>query len=91
MWNKPKELTNYPGDGYEIAYWTNETLSPSRFSDKALLGWKQSTEHNRVILNKAEWQSVEWNAMGVGYYLGYAVIWFGTLSEEEQEIHLCVN
>ena len=91
MWNKPRELTNYAGDGFEIAYWTNEPLSPSGFSDKVLLGWKRSTEHNRVIMNKGKWQKAEWNSMGVGFYQGYAVVWFGILPDEEREIHLCVN
>lgn len=91
MWNKPRELTNYPGDGYEIAYWTNEPLPPEKFAAKALLGWKRSSEHNEVILNQAEWRKVEWNAIGVGYQQGYAVIWFGILPDEEKEIHLCVN
>jgi uncharacterized protein YkwD len=91
MWNKPRELTNYSGDGYEIAYWTNERLYPSQFAEKALLGWKRSSDHNRVIMNKGEWKKLEWNAMGVGYYEGFAVVWFGILSDARQEIHLCVN
>ena len=91
MWNKPRELTNYQGDGYEIAYWTNEPLSPEKFAAKALQGWKRSSEHNEVIINQAEWRKVEWNAIGVGYQQGYAVVWFGTLPDEEKDIHLCVN
>jgi len=27
MWDKPKELTNYSGNGFEIAYWTSETAN----------------------------------------------------------------
>ena len=91
MWNKPRELTNYQGSGYEIAYWTNEPLSPSHFAEKALIGWKQSNEHDRVILNKGEWNKLDWISMGVGYLQGYAVVWFGTLPDEKQEIHLCVK
>jgi hypothetical protein len=91
MWDKPRELTNYQGNGYEIAYWTNEPLSPSRFAEKTLIGWKQSHEHDRVILNRGEWSKIEWISMGVGYNNGYAVVWFGNLPDEEEEIHLCMN
>ena len=91
MWNKPRELTNYHGDGYEIAYWTNEPLSPADFASKSLTGWKRSPEHNEVILNKGMWKTADWNAMGVGYYLGYTVIWFGKEPDVEPEILPCMN
>ena len=91
MWNKPRELTNYQGNGYEIAYWTNEPLTPLRFSEKALAGWKQSHEHNQVIINKGEWATVDWISMGIGYLQGYAVVWFGTVPDPEQEIYPCGN
>ena len=91
MWNKPRELTNYHGDGYEIAYWTNEPLSPADFAAKSLTGWKRSPEHNEVILNKGMWKTADWNAMGVGYYLGYTVIWFGKEPDVEPEILPCMN
>ena len=51
MWNKPRELTNYTGEGYEIAYWTNEPLDPRAFATRALVKWKESAEHNSVIIN----------------------------------------
>jgi hypothetical protein len=92
MWEKPRELTNYPGEGYEIAYWTDEVLDAKPFAQKALLAWKRSQPHNRVIINTAEWKRMEWNAMGVGYYEGYAVVWFGTDPDTQPgEIHLCDN
>jgi uncharacterized protein YkwD len=89
MWNKPRELTNYTGEGYEIAFWTNESLTPGGFAEKSLTGWKRSTEHNRVILNKSEWGNLTWNAMGVGYYEGFAVVWFGAIPDKEEELHVC--
>ena len=83
MWEKPRELTNYQGEGYECAYWTDEVLAPVDFASKALRGWKSSPHHNNVIINSAEWRRLEWNAMGVGCYGGYAVIWFGTEPDDE--------
>lgn len=78
MWSKPSELTSYKSEGYEIAYWTNERLSPEDFARKAFRGWRRSNDHHEVIINQGQWSSVEWKAMGVGYYDGYAVVWFGT-------------
>ena len=86
MWNKAKELTNYPGVAYEIAYWTNEPLDPKAFAAKALLKWKESMEHNAVIINSREWRQLDWKAMGVGYFKGYMVVWFGAEPDEDTEI-----
>jgi uncharacterized protein YkwD len=77
MWSKPRELTNYKADGYEIAYWTNATLYPNEFAEKAVRGWKRSPHHNEVMVNLGIWQTADWKAMGVACYKGYAVVWFG--------------
>ncbi len=73
MWSKPKELTKYTGYGFEIAHggkgYTATAVS-------ALNGWKSSTLHNDLILNHGRWDR-KWNAIGVGIYGGYAVVWFG--------------
>src|SRR5690606_31494101 len=38
MWNKPKELTGYTSDGYEIAYYHSAAAK----ADQALASWKTS-------------------------------------------------
>lgn len=86
MWNKAKELTNYPGVAYEIAYWTNEPLDPKAFATKALMKWRESLEHNSVIINSREWRQLDWKAMGVGYYKGYMVVWFGAEPDDDTVI-----
>jgi uncharacterized protein YkwD len=92
MWEKPRELTNYSSEGYEIAYWTDEVLDAGPFAEKALRAWKRSAPHNRVIINSGEWRKIDWNAMGVGYYKGYAVVWFGAVTDTQTgEIHYCDN
>jgi uncharacterized protein YkwD len=74
MWEAPQRLkTGYPGNGYEIAYWTSGALRPAA----ALNGWKGSPSHNTVILNQGIWQNLKWKAMGIGMQQGYAVVWFG--------------
>ncbi len=71
MWNKPRELTGYDGNGYEIA--AGGVSSP----EEALSEWMTSTMHHAVIINRGLWKDVEWNAMGAAVYKGYAVVWFG--------------
>ena len=74
MWNKPRELTTYKGNGYEIAY---GAYGFNANADGALKGWKGSPGHNQVILNQGIWKDADWKGMGVGIYGGYAVVWFG--------------
>ena len=83
MWDKPRELTTYSGNGYEIAH--GYTVVPlnsetSTSPSTALKGWKSSKGHNEVIINKGVWQSHPWRAVGIGMSQHFAVIWFG---EEE--------
>ena len=79
MWNKPKEMTNYQGDGFEIVYFHSKAVAP----DAALLSWKKSKGHNPVIINKNQWSKVSWEAMGVGIYKNYAAVWFGMMPDTE--------
>ena len=73
MWNKPKELTSYTANGFEIAYWS----SGSATAVGALNSWKRSGGHNAVIVNSGIWKSWPWGAMGVAVYGNYSVVWFG--------------
>ncbi len=79
MWDKPRELTSYPGNGYEIAYWSSDAATPA----EALSGWKGSKGHNAVIVQKGLWKDTRWNAIGIGIYGSYAVIWFGEEPDAE--------
>jgi uncharacterized protein YkwD len=93
MWNKPKELTGYVSAGFEIAFWTNMPLrSPEKFAALALSEWKKSPAHHQVIANLPPWDRFRWMAMGVGYYKGYAVVWFGELDDfEAGAVPLCIE
>lgn len=78
MWNKPRELTSYQGDGFEIAFWTDARYANDEEYAVAILdGWKQSNGHNEVIINRGIWKNNDWKAIGIGVYNGYAVVWFG--------------
>jgi hypothetical protein len=86
MVNKPKELTNYKFDGYEISCSVSKpyTMSP----EKSLKLWKGSRYHNDVIINKGEWRSVSWSAIGIGMHNGYACVWFGETLDKDGEPNL---
>ena len=66
-------ITSYTGYGYEIAYWSSGTVN----AKGALNGWKSSAGHNSVIINQSKWHDNNWQAIGVGIYKNYAVVWFG--------------
>lgn len=71
MWNKPRELTDYPGNGYEIA------ARGYGSAQDALVGWQGSSGHHNVILNADIWEDITWQAIGGANFGGYHVVWFG--------------
>ena len=73
MWDKPKEITNYQGNGYEIAHWESSTAT----AQSALISWKGSAGHNAVILEQGGWGP--WKALGAIYMGNYACAWFGKI------------
>lgn len=83
MWNAPQRLdTGYPGRGYENVTGYLGFDTPNMTAEKALDNWKNSNAgHREVILNQpgpnGDWSQRPWNALGVGIYKGYAVLWFG--------------
>ena len=72
LWNKPREMTEYEGNGYEIAAWNSAGATPAR----ALRGWIRSSGHHELIINKGIWKS-EWKSIGVGMNGQYTTVWFG--------------
>jgi uncharacterized protein YkwD len=78
MWNKPKEIAGYENSGYEIAAYH----SAGATAEDAIAGWKVSTGHNRVMINDGIWKQVKWNAIGIGIYKEYGVVWFGDLKDD---------
>jgi len=90
MWNKPRELTSYTGQGFEIAYFTTSSFdSPEEYAKEIFDSWKKSSGHNEVIINKGIWKDVEWKAMGIGIWNGYATVWFGEIIDTAGKPELC--
>jgi len=72
MWDKPRELTDYTGDGFEIVSWGFTDM------EAALGAWRNSPPHNDVVLNAGPNWTNDWNAVGIGVEGFYASAWFGT-------------
>ena len=75
--NKPRELSNYSGDGYELTYAEIFNTHP----DTVFRFWKKIDEANNFLLNNDSWEDKTWKAMGVGIYKNYAVVWMGERSD----------
>jgi hypothetical protein len=73
MKSKPREITGYKGDGYELIYWG---IDKATASDAATL-WKQVDASSDMILTRAKWKGYQWKALGVGIKDGYAILWLG--------------
>ena len=72
-------IEKYTGNGYEIAFMS----SGGATSGGALAGWRSSPLHNDVIVNEGSWKSIRWQAIGIGIYADYAVVWFGEVPYPE--------
>jgi uncharacterized protein YkwD len=87
LWDKPRELTNYTGTGFEIAVGSSEPRfsKTTTTAQRALDQWKSSVHHNNVVLNKDIWESRTWNAIGIGMKDNFACVWFGKIEDPEGE------
>ncbi len=76
MWKAPQRLkTAYPGNGYENTFGGSGGYAAT--AEDALKSWTSDPPHNAVILNQGGWKKLSWQALGVGIYKGYAVMWVG--------------
>ncbi len=84
MWDKPREIAGYESNGYEISYY----FSAGADAESGLDGWKKSIGHNQMIINDGIWKKIKWNAIGIGFYKSYGVVWFGD-KKDETPVELC--
>ncbi len=90
LWMKPSELTDYEGFGYEVSYYSSLTaIEHDDIAAAALKGWKGSPGHNQIIINRNAWKRMSWQAMGVGIYGNYTVVWFGEYRDPAGKAEMC--
>lgn len=82
MKSKPREITGYPGDGYELIYWGEDNATPA----EAAALWKQVSASSDMILSQAKWSGYQWKAIGVGIKSGYAILWLGDAENTNNNI-----
>jgi uncharacterized protein YkwD len=85
MWDKPTEISGYNSPGYEIAYYN----SVGAAAESSLEGWKRSSSHNPLLVNSGIWAKADWNAIGVGIFQEFAVVWFGQIKDTTATPELC--
>lgn len=85
MWDKPKEISGYNGNGFEIAYYSSEPAS----AEEGLDGWKKSPGHNPLLINSGIWEKVDWKAIGIGVGGNYGVVWFADGEGETSKMVAC--
>lgn len=85
MWNKPRELTSYMGNGQEIILWENIPATPRGAFDQ----WRNFELTNNMILSQGRWQENNWKAIGIAIYEGYASVWFGEVADLETSLLVC--
>ncbi len=85
MWNKPREIAGYPGDGVENSFATGGTANATG----ALTAWKNSPGHNNVITQQGGWGPMA--AMGLGVSGGYAHLWLSGTADPVGEAPLCAG
>ncbi len=85
MYDKPAELTQYKGKGYELVYYQNTQIT----SGLAFNAWKENASAKAMILQQGKYQDKNWQAIGVALFDGYASIWFGEKSDNAGEPPLC--
>ncbi|MFT4660954.1 MAG: hypothetical protein ACI8XB_001225 [Patiriisocius sp.] len=85
MWYKPRELTDYDSEGYEIAFakFRSDNSIPPMEPEEAVDSWIKSKGHNSVMINKGGFKNLTWNAMGVGMHNGFASVWFGVIEDSK--------
>jgi hypothetical protein len=75
-WDKPRELSDYPGTGYENTLFDADAEDDATPAS-ALEEWKKSKSHHELMINGGTWVDNKFNAVGAGFLGKYAVMWIG--------------
>lgn len=76
MWAKPREIANYPGDGYEVV-----AIGPREAAGIVAM-WQNSPPHNDVLLGRGIWRNHAWLAIGAAKNGDYSCAWFGVVRDD---------
>lgn len=85
VWDKPKEVSGYPGKGFEIVYWENSAV----VIDSVIAFWRSFDYFNGFLMNTGKWEGRQWNAIGIGICQNYATAWFGEVADPAGIPYIC--
>ncbi len=85
MWDKPRELTPYPYNGYELVAYMEGGIH----MDSLAILWDTLAESLDLITTEGIWNKKSWLAMGVGISGNYASVWFGQREDRKGEPRMC--
>ncbi len=71
MWEKARQLSDYTGLVYE------SVALDGKSPEEVVKLWQNSTGHNELMLEKAQWKGSRWKSIGAAYVKGQATLWFG--------------
>jgi len=87
MWDKPKELTNYPFRGYEVAGYFEETFT----ADSVIDLWSREKEVINMLTAEGAYSKKNWVCMGIGMNKNYVSVWFGQRADAAGVPEVCAN
>lgn len=73
MWRKPREIADYEGLGFELAYFGFGTKDTAK---EAMDYWTKSPPNREVFLNQGRYQK-DWKGIGAVKGKGFYLVWFG--------------
>lgn len=85
LFNKPAELTNFPGSGYELIYWDSKFAKPRDAFDL----WRTTNYSRDILLNEGKWSEELWSAAGVSVEDDYVILWLSTFDDVEHSTRIC--
>lgn len=86
IWDKPREITKYPGQAFELIYHTNEGNASI---DDAISLWHSLAASQSILLNTGRYLKNKWKVAGVSIYKGYVSVWFGEANDPETSVRVC--
>ncbi|MGC8866260.1 MAG: SPOR domain-containing protein [Bacteroidales bacterium] len=86
VWDKPKEITRYPGQGFELLYHTSDGEA---IADDAMALWRSLAASQAILLNTGHYLKNKWKVVGVAMYKEYISVWFGEANDPETSVRMC--
>jgi len=85
LYDKPMELTDFPGSGFELIFWDSKNANAIDAFDF----WRSIEYSRSVLLNENEPYEDVWKSIGVSIEGSYAIVWLSTFDDVENLTRIC--